>query len=182
MRAAARPRRAVRMPTIVLVLVILGASTAPARALDRFLRVVAVAEAIAPVGLLVTQGIDTPLEAGVLGGAVALHTLPNIVLLVAQANDDARLTRTMRLVSAGAGFATAAGSLGMGIALELDAFPDASWTSNAGFFAATAVPALFAALVDLVPYSLEVGSGGFTTARESGIFSSDRPRWSALPR
>ncbi|MFW5814491.1 MAG: hypothetical protein ACOCWX_03510 [Spirochaetota bacterium] len=185
-----RGHRSRTLPTVMIAAVVLCAVSTPVRALDRFLRVVAIAEAVAPAALLVTQGVDTPLEAGVLGGAVALHTLPNIVLLLAESNDDARLTRAMRFVSSGAGFTSAAGSLGMGIALELGAFPDASWASNAGLFAATAVPALFAGLVDLVPYSLEtaradrtgVASQGFTTARESGIFSSNRPLRPALPR
>lgn len=156
----ARSRRLIGARTIVLALAFLAATATPASALDRFLRVVAVAEAVAPAALLVAQGVDTPLEAGVLGGAVALHTIPAIVLLLAEANDDARLTRAMRIVSAGAGFTTAVGSLGTGIALELGAFADASWASNAGLFAATAVPALFAGLVDLVPYSLEAGDDG----------------------
>ncbi len=180
MRVRGHGSRALR--AVVIAAVVLGAVATPARAFDRFLRVVAIAEAVAPAALLVAQGVDTPLEAGVLGGAVALHTLPNIVLLLAESNDDARLTRTMRIVSAGAGFTSAAGSLGMGIALELGAFPDASWTSNAGLFAAAAVPALFAGLVDLVPYSLEVAAEGFTPTRESGIFPSNRPPRTALPR
>lgn len=145
-----------RVAALVFVLLFV---TSPVFSLDRFLRLVATAEAIAPAALLFTQGVDTPLEAGILGGAVVLHTLPNIVLLVAEGRGDGLLTRLARSVSAGAGLGTAGAGLGAAVALEAGLFEVEEWRAYAPSLAATAVPALFAGLVDLVPYSVEAALG-----------------------
>lgn len=147
------PRRS-RPRILALTLAFLVCATA-AGAQDRFLRTVAVVEAVAPMSLLLVQGIDDTVEAGILGGAIVLHSVPNIILLAAESSRNASLTSLARRISAGAGFATAVGSLGFGAALLLGAFPELGWRPYAAPMMAVSVPALFAALVDLLPYSNE---------------------------
>jgi len=84
-----------------------------------------------------------------------LHSVPNAVLLVAESSGDVSLTGVARRISAGVGFTTAVGSLGFGAALLFGAFPELGWQPYAGPLMAVSVPALFAALVDLLPYSNE---------------------------
>lgn len=128
----------------------------PLAAQDALLRAVALTEAVAPVGVLLVQGVDDPFEAGMLGGALLLHTVPNIVLLLAEAGSSADLTTIARWTSASAGFATAAASAGFGIALLAGAFPDHALEPYAGSFIAISLPALFAGFIDLIPYAIEL--------------------------
>lgn len=99
---------------IVALLAILTVAVSHAGAQDRFLRTVALMEALAPVGIVFVQGIDDPIEAGFLGAAVLLHSVPNIVLLLAESSGNAALTRLSRRVGAGAGLSMSAAALGFG--------------------------------------------------------------------
>ena len=140
---------------IVALLAILTVAVSHAGAQDRFLRTVALMEALAPVGIVFVQGIDDPIEAGFLGAAVLLHSVPNIVLLLAESSGNAALTRLSRRVGAGAGLSMSAAALGFGTSILLGAFPGSRWSPHAGSVLALSVPTLFAGLVDLLPYSIE---------------------------
>lgn len=163
MIGVARTMRAGRLRLTLWALVLLLACVAPAASQDQFLRGVALTEAVSPVGLLLLQGVDDPLEASLLGGAVLLHTVPSAVLLVAESSGNAELTRIARLAGAGAGFFTAAGTLATGVAVLAGAFPELGWQPYAGSLMAVSVPALFAGFVDLVPYAVEEEPGSPAT-------------------
>jgi hypothetical protein len=151
-RAGGSSRRVV---LLILAATLLGTAVHDAEAQDGFYRTVALSESLVPVGILLGAGVDTPLEAGLVLGSIALHTAPNVVLLVAEANGNARLTRIARLLSSGAGFLTAAAGLGVGVPVLFGAFDSLDLTAYAGSFVAMAIPAVFAAAIDLLPYSLE---------------------------
>lgn len=138
---------------LVLAFALVAATTASGQ--DRFLRTVSIAETVAPLGLLLVQGIDDGTEAALLTGAILLHSTPSALLLIAESAGNAPMTRLFRLVSSGAAATSAAVSLGMGIAVFAGAFPELGWREYAPSLMAASVPALFAALVDLLPYAIE---------------------------
>ncbi len=154
--------------TLVCAFVLVPAS---ARAQDALLRTIACAEAVAPIAILLVQGVDSPAEAGVLGGSVLLFSVPNLVLMIAEANGNAPATRISRLSSAGVGLAAAAGSLGIGAAVMFGAFPELGLEPYAGSILAISVPALLAGLVDLVPYAIESAepAGTRRVASQAGV-------------
>jgi hypothetical protein len=148
-RIAGRLRVGV-LALLFLLLVATGVSSQ-----DRLLRAVAYTEALSPIPVLLIQGVDDPLEAGLLGGTFLLNTVPNAVLLLAEADANAPVTRAARLVSAGVGLATAAASLGFGTAVLFGALPELGLQPYAGSILAISVPALLAGLLDFLPYSIE---------------------------
>lgn len=98
--------------------------TAPlAAASDTFQRSVAVAQAFVPMGLLLAQGTDTPLEIAAFGGAALLQSAPNVLMLMAERAAMPQLTRTLRLVNFGIDCAIGAGALGAGVAAYADSVP-----------------------------------------------------------
>ncbi len=137
---------------IVVVLVAIGGNL---QAQDRLLRSVAFTEALFPAAVVIGNGLEDPLDAAFLGGSLALHTAPNILLFIAESSGRADLTRTARLVSAVSGFATSAAGLAIGIPLLLGAFPSWNLEPYAGWLIAVSIPTGFAAAVDLVPYNVE---------------------------
>ena len=147
-----------RRPLQLLLLILLIGLPALRNAFsaDRIQRSVAAAEAFVPVALLLTQGTETPLELGVLGGSVLLQTVPNVLMLIGESAARSELTRIVRWLNFGIDSGLAAGLLGVGIAYLAGAFgPEADVRSRGGFYLALSLPAGVAAFVDFLPYSIE---------------------------
>ena len=142
---------------ILLVALVLGVAVSPAWSQDRLSRTVALVESLFPVAVVAANGLDDPVDAAFLGGSFALHTLPNVLLLLFESTGNARATSLMRWISAGAGFATATAGIVIGVPLLFGAFPGWDIEQYAGSLIAISIPTGFAAAVDLVPYSIESG-------------------------
>ncbi|MBU8912657.1 MAG: hypothetical protein KOO61_01455 [Spirochaetales bacterium] len=128
----------------------------PAIASERVQRTVSAAESFLPLAFLLIQGTDTPFELAVVGGSVMLQTVPNVLMLIAEATERPELTRITRWANFGIDSAIATGLLGVGIAYFAGAFgPEADLRARGGLYLALSIPAGVAAFVDFLPYSVE---------------------------
>ena len=152
--------RVARSALVVIALVVLVLPAPVSASPDAFQRTVATTETFMPLGLLLIQGTDTPLELAAFAGSLVLQTAPNVIMLLAEQRDLARATTVLRWTNFGIDCAIGAGALGVGIAYLAGAFgPGADLRMLGGLYLALSIPAAVAAFADTVPYAVESPAG-----------------------
>ncbi|MFP4376160.1 MAG: hypothetical protein ACLFP4_03865 [Spirochaetales bacterium] len=147
-----RRRRALFAFTILVLL------AHPVCANDLLQRTVAYVEAITPAAVLLAQGVETPPEYIAFVGSVTLLSVPNILLLTAEARDNGAAIMRWRFVSAAVGLLAGGVGLVGGIAASAGALDDWGLRPYAGSLLAWSLPALLAGIIDLLPYEAEPDS------------------------
>jgi hypothetical protein len=149
-------RRGRKSATVIVLLIALASR--PLLANDLLQRTIAYAEATTPAAVLLVQGVETLPEYSAFVGSVLLLSVPNILLLSAEAAGNRQAVARWRFVSSAVGLIAGTVGLAGGVSASVGALDEWNLRPYAGSLLAWSLPALLAGFVDLIPYEAESDS------------------------